>query len=97
MRDAIVMQRPVVASLFRERTVINYPNNALRELMMNACMHRDYQSNMPIRLYQFDDHIEIMNAGGLYGEAPRELPDGKRLPQPDCGGGDEGDEIRQYV
>ena len=44
-------------------------------LMMNACMHRDYQSNMPIRLYQFDDHIEIMNAGGLYGEArPENFP-----------------------
>lgn len=42
---------------------------------MNACMHRDYQSNMPIRLYQFDDHIEIMNAGGLYGEArPENFP-----------------------
>lgn len=38
-------------------------------------MHRDYQSNMPIRLYQFDDHIEIMNAGGLYGEArPENFP-----------------------
>lgn len=73
--DAIITQRPVVASLFREKTVINYPNNALRELMMNACMHRDYQSNMPIRLYQFDDHIEIMNAGGLYGEArPENFP-----------------------
>ena len=48
VRDAIVTQRPVAASLFREKTVINYPNNALRELMMNACMHRDYQSNMPI-------------------------------------------------
>ena len=73
--NAIITQRPVSVSLFREKTLINYPNNALRELMMNACMHRDYQSNMPIRLYQFDDHIEIMNAGGLYGEArPENFP-----------------------
>ena len=73
--NAIITQRPVAASLFREKTIINYPNNALRELMMNACMHRDYQSNMPIRLYQFDNHIEIMNAGGLYGEArPENFP-----------------------
>lgn len=35
-------------------------------------MHRDYQSNTPIRFYQFDDRIEIMNAGGLYGEARTE-------------------------
>ena len=75
VENAIVTQRPVSVSLFREKTVINYPNKALRELMMNACMHRDYQSNMPIRLYQFDDHIEIMNAGGLYGEArPENFP-----------------------
>ena len=73
--NAIITQRPVAISLFREKAVINYPNNALRELLMNACMHRDYQANMPIRLYQFDDHIEIMNAGGLYGEArPENFP-----------------------
>ena len=30
---------------------------------------------MPVRLYQFEDHIEIMNAGGLYGEArPENFP-----------------------
>ena len=75
VNNAIITQRPVAVSLFREKTVINYPNNALRELLMNACMHRDYQSNMPVRLYQFDDHIEIMNAGGLYGEArPENFP-----------------------
>lgn len=38
-------------------------------------MHRDYQSNMPIRLYQYEDRIEILNAGGLYGEArPENFP-----------------------
>ena len=75
VENAIVTQRPVTESLFKEKTIINYPNKALRELMMNACMHRDYQANMPIRLYQFDDHVEIMNAGGLYGEArPENFP-----------------------
>ena len=75
VKDAIITQRPVPESLFRERTVWNYPEGAIRELVMNACMHRDYQSNMPIRLYQFDDYIEIMNAGGLYGEArPENFP-----------------------
>lgn len=29
----------------------------------------DYCSNGPIQFYQFDDHIEIMNHGGLYGRA----------------------------
>ena len=30
---------------------------------------------MPIRLYQYEDRIEILNAGGLYGEArPENFP-----------------------
>ena len=34
-----------------------------------------FQSNMPIRLYQFDDYIKVMNPGGLYGEArPENFP-----------------------
>ena len=42
---------------------------------IKACMHRDYQANMPVRLYQFDDRVEIMDAGGLYGEArPENFP-----------------------
>ena len=42
---------------------------------MNAVMHRDYQSNMPTRLYRYDNHIEIMNPGGLYGQArPENFP-----------------------
>lgn len=75
VRDALVTSRPVPVSMLREQTIYNYPELALRELLMNACMHRDYQSNMPIRLYQFSDRIEILNAGGLYGEArPENFP-----------------------
>ena len=75
VRDALVTARPVSISMLREKTLLNYPDLALRELLMNACMHRDYQSNMPIRLYQYEDRIEILNAGGLYGEArPENFP-----------------------
>lgn len=75
VRDAVVTSRPMPISMLREKIVYNYPELALRELLMNACMHRDYQSNMPIRLYQYDDRIEILNAGGLYGEArPENFP-----------------------
>lgn len=73
---ALVNRKPIPVSVLREEQVVNYPYWALRELAMNAVMHRDYQSNMPIRLYQFDDRIEIMNAGGLYGNArPENFPD----------------------
>jgi ATP-dependent DNA helicase RecG len=57
---------------FQERFVESYPEWALRELLMNAVMHRNYDSNTPVRFYVFADHIEIQSPGGLYGEATAE-------------------------
>lgn len=75
IQDGILTKRPISISILREKDVLNYPFKALRELMMNAVMHRDYQANMPTRLYQYDNHIEIMNPGGLYGQArPENFP-----------------------
>ena len=38
-------------------------------------MHRDLQSNTPLRFYEFASHLEILNAGGLYGNArPENFP-----------------------
>ncbi|MFO1486180.1 MAG: ATP-binding protein [Verrucomicrobiaceae bacterium] len=62
-------QRPVSDSSLHERLIWDYPEKAIRELLMNAVLHRDYQSNHPIRFYFFSNRIEIQNAGGLYGEA----------------------------
>src|SRR5574344_569688 len=71
----VVKTRPVAVSTLREKNQSNYPSDALRELMLNACMHRDYQANMPTRFYQFTNRIEIMNPGGLYGKArPENFP-----------------------
>jgi ATP-dependent DNA helicase RecG len=65
--------RPV--SSLEEKLLPNYPEWALRELLMNAVMHRNYDSNTPIRFYAFSDHIEIQSPGGLYGEAtPENFP-----------------------
>jgi len=61
--------RPVPVSSLREESRSPYPMGAIRELLMNAIMHRDYQANSPVRFYQFADRIEIQNPGGLYGEA----------------------------
>ncbi len=59
----------VKVSALQEKQVPNYPEAAIRELLMNAVMHRNYNSNSPIRFYAFADHIEIQSPGGLYGEA----------------------------
>jgi ATP-dependent DNA helicase RecG len=55
--------------------VANYPLVAVKELLFNAVIHKDYQSNGPIRFYEFSDRIEISNAGSLYGKArPENFP-----------------------
>ena len=59
--------QPESVSPLKEENRTPYPMLAVRELLMNAVMHRDYESNAPIRLYWFRDRIEIQNAGGLYG------------------------------
>lgn len=57
---------------FRDESSPDYPEWALRELFHNAVMHREYQSNTPIRFYWYSDRIEIQSPGGLYGEVTRE-------------------------
>ncbi len=64
--------RPYQVTPLREESRSPYPMPALRELLMNAVMHRDYESNAPIRFYWFSDRIEIQNAGGLYGAVNRQ-------------------------
>ncbi len=70
--DAYVDTTPVPVTALREELSTNYPRAALRELLLNAVLHRDYQSTAPVRFYWFDDRVEIQNPGGLYGEATRE-------------------------
>lgn len=71
----IAKKRPVPVSALREENVVDYPSWAIRELLMNAVCHRDYEGNGPIQFYQYDDRIEILNPGGLYGKAnPKNFP-----------------------
>lgn len=45
-----------------------YPLSALQQLARNAVMHRTYEgTNAPVRMYWFDDRIEIGSPGGPYG------------------------------
>ena len=66
---------PMSDSALHEQLVQDYPVIAIRELLLNAVLHRSYESNSPIRLYWFNNRIEIQNPGGLYGEAtPENFP-----------------------
>lgn len=75
IKSNIIKGRPVRNDTFQEDSIKNYPYWALRELTMNAIMHRNYESNAPIYIYEFADRIEIINPGGLYGEVtPQNFP-----------------------
>ncbi len=73
--EAQIERRPAARSILQETTAASYPPVALRELLMNAVLHRSYDSTAPIRFYWFDGHVEIQSPGGLYGEAsPENFP-----------------------
>jgi ATP-dependent DNA helicase RecG len=75
IKSNVVKERPVKKDSFQENILRNYPYWALRELVMNALMHRSYESNAPIYIYEFLNRIEIINPGGLFGEAtPQNFP-----------------------
>ncbi|MDR0938342.1 MAG: putative DNA binding domain-containing protein [Mediterranea sp.] len=75
IETAIAVKRPIPVSVLREETVSKYPYWATRELLMNSLMHRDYESNAPVQFYEYDDRIEILNAGNLYGKvSPDNFP-----------------------
>lgn len=47
-----------------------YPLKAVREVILNALIHRDYSiytEDSPIRIIMYKDRLEVENPGGLYG------------------------------
>lgn len=52
---------------------IPYPQAALQQILYNAVLHRVYEgTNTPIRVYWFNDRIEINSPGGPYGNVTNE-------------------------
>ena len=47
-----------------------YPMKAVREVILNALVHRDYSihsEDSPVRVVLYSDRLEVENPGGLYG------------------------------
>ena len=62
-----------IKSADREVRTMPYPRVALQQLIRNAVMHRTYENtNAPVRVYWFDDRIEVSNPGGPFGTVTRE-------------------------
>ena len=63
--------KTIIDSYTGERKDVgDYPITAVREVLLNALVHRDYSihtEGMPIQLQIFPDKIVVTNPGGLYG------------------------------
>lgn len=50
------------------RSETPYPQVAIQQILYNAVLHRTYEStNAPVRVYWFNDRVEIISPGGPYG------------------------------
>jgi ATP-dependent DNA helicase RecG len=57
----------------REERRSDYPLAALQQLVRNAVMHRTYEAtHAPVRVYWYDDRIEITSPGGPFGTVTAE-------------------------
>ena len=69
--DEIIDINITSAADFREtvqETQPSYPSIALRELIRNAVIHRNYEStSSPVMLTWYADRVEILSPGGPYG------------------------------
>jgi hypothetical protein len=62
----IADERPMqIPGGLTDRIVAAYPARALHELLMNAVIHRNYDSTTPVMVNQYSDRIEILSPGGL--------------------------------
>ena len=62
--------RTVIDKDGKRTDIPDYPMNAVREVILNALVHRDYSihtEGMPVQLIVFSDRLEVRNPGGLYG------------------------------
>lgn len=75
LAEELARSRPVSVGPLQERQVSDFPAAALREVFVNAIVHRDYESNSPVMINHFSDRLEVMNPGGLYGDVrPEDFP-----------------------
>ena len=63
---------------FQRDDKFEYPLNALREAIINALIHRNYQKHSDVRVFIFDNRVEVINPGtfpeGVSPDAPVHEP-----------------------
>jgi ATP-dependent DNA helicase RecG len=80
----IAEEKPIQRPDLSEAAVFDYPPRAMREVFMNAVLHRNYEdSTTPIMINHYSDRIEVQNPGGLYGDlTPEQFPNGTAYRNP---------------
>lgn len=68
---------------FHREDRFEYPIRALREAIINGLIHRDYSSSADVRVFIFDDRIEVVSPGpfpeGVTPKKPKHKPVNKIL------------------
>lgn len=84
LAEDIAEARPVRGTGLAERMVYDYPPRTLHELLVNAVVHRNYEgSSTPVLINHFDDRIEVLSPGGLFGDlTPEQFPLGTAYRNP---------------
>jgi ATP-dependent DNA helicase RecG len=67
----LISQMKVAFEITGETTqrteILEYPLPAIRELILNTLIHRDYMSPVDVQIKMFDNSITFFNPGQLYG------------------------------
>ena len=70
---------------FQRDDKFEYPLNALREAIINALIHRNYQETADVRVFIFDNRVEVINPGtfpeGVSPDEPTHKPVNPTLSQ----------------
>lgn len=62
-----------ITSAATHQVTMPFPPAALQQILYNAVLHRTYEStNAPVRVYWFNNRIEIISPGGPYGNVTSE-------------------------
>lgn len=65
--------RPAEVGGLQRMEAFDYPEEALRQLVRNAVLHRSYEgTGAPVRVSWFTDRVEIQSPGGPYGQVTKE-------------------------
>ncbi len=63
--SSLRLEYRIISGKIRREEILEIPEKALREALINAVTHRDYWSKGHISVEIYDDRVEITNLGGL--------------------------------